>query len=823
MTRPQEAGQQFTAVFAGYRPVKRRRTSGSRRVAVEVGSAGGTLQLTAGAEIDRYVVEGLLGRGGMAVVYRARHRQLGSLHALKLLQGNAVSPERLILEGRAQSALRHPNVVAVTDVVEVRGAPALVLDFVDGPPLDAFLARVRPTLAQADHLAEGILRGVAAAHRLGLVHRDLKPGNVLLAAQDGQIVPKVTDFGLARLLDDGSSPVRTRTGATMGTPAYMAPEQVRDAHGVDARADVFALGAILYELVCGRRAFDGADSLEVMNAVAEARFRHPREIVPDLPDRMERAIVRALARDRDQRIASVDALLATWRGGESLPPADWDPALLERKDPIVSVEPASTAGTWSGSLAVAAGASPVAAGYQPAAAEDLQRASSPVPRRWARSAALFAAGTVAGVPFLLGDFGLLFGDVFEAMRAGGFFVPVLIAFAAVAVGGLVVVAADERDGREPVLAWLLLPGAVTALGSLGTLMGARVTNAYVAGVDASDQAFVAALGTSESLVSQLGGTTVGASLFTLAAVALAWSRQKDVARTGLPQRAWGPIAVALAGGTALWLAHPWLSGQPGLGWNAPYVVFVTLAVCAAAVVSTIGDEPSDKLVRPQLILAFTCALAAAHAARAVDARYVMHASRAFAAGEVVPGDVSAAEQLVASVHLSSAPSLAWGVLGFVVGALPLIGVLRPGHLPVRALVCGLLTLAVLSPVKLAADAEVGSLATGILPGSVRAASRWHLGVELTDEAGAVRVSWAPEGSAVQASDRVVAVEDRAFEDAGAIVHALWDCRCDGGSSCPVAASCLARGAPVRLTVLRAADDGPPVKLDVTLPLRPVDP
>ena len=279
--------------------------------------------------VDRYVVDGLIGRGGMAVVYRVRHRQLGSVHAMKVI--TLPSPqiqERLLKEGQAQSGLRHPNVVSVTDVVEVRGCPALVMEFIDGPSLDILLASDRLTLDQADEIARGIITGVAAAHRAGFVHRDLKPANVMLAMSDGNLVPKVADFGLVKSIagSEGEGAVRTRTGVTMGTPAYMAPEQIRDAAQVDARADVFSLGAILYELVTGQRAFVGDDTFELFAAITGADFVPPRQLAPDLSESMERAILGALEVDPALRTPSCDALLEAWTGSEiwmGSPPVWW--------------------------------------------------------------------------------------------------------------------------------------------------------------------------------------------------------------------------------------------------------------------------------------------------------------------------------------------------------------------------------------------------------------------------------------------------------------------------------------------------------------------
>lgn len=215
---------------------------------------------------DRYVVEGLLGGGGMADVYAAIDTRLGAPVALKVLRVPAQAiAARLEQEGRIQAQLRHPNVVAVTDRVTVAGSPGLVMERVDGPSLAGLLGAVRLPADEALRLAHGVLAGVRAAHDAGLVHRDLKPANVLLARVGDDLVPKVADFGLARML--GTEGHGTRTGVAMGTPRYMAPEQIRSAGAVDHRADLFSFGALIYEMFVGEGAFAGDDTLELFNAV----------------------------------------------------------------------------------------------------------------------------------------------------------------------------------------------------------------------------------------------------------------------------------------------------------------------------------------------------------------------------------------------------------------------------------------------------------------------------------------------------------------------------------------------------------------------------
>jgi len=281
----------------------------------------------------RYVVESLIGHGGMAEVYRVRHVHLDTLHALKVLTVSSGSiRRRLMQEGRVQAALQHPNIVSVTDVVVVDSAPGLVMEYIRGPAMDDCLDALELTNDQIDALAVGVLDGVAAAHALDLIHRDLKPANVMLAVTHDAIVPKVADFGLVKLLagDDDGFQSKTRSGSTMGTPAYMAPEQIRDSKNVDARADVWSLGAILFELVTGRRAFDGEDVLDLFMKVAGGERQTITDVCDDLPERWVKAIEGSLVVDREARIATVAELRAQWLEGASMQAASpWDERILE--------------------------------------------------------------------------------------------------------------------------------------------------------------------------------------------------------------------------------------------------------------------------------------------------------------------------------------------------------------------------------------------------------------------------------------------------------------------------------------------------------------
>ena len=282
------------------------------------------MDVAPGTQIERYTVVQPLGTGGMATVWLARHTRLGSLHALKVLEiPSREVRERLVREGQVQGQVRHPNILAVTDVLEYRECPCLLMEVVTGPALDTYIQQRSPNLDQIDVLARGILAGVAAAHHAGLVHRDLKPANVLLQPDHRSVVPKVADFGLAKVLSSPISGHRTRSGMAMGTPAYMAPEQIRDASRVDTRADVFSLGALLFELCSGTRPFDGPDTFAIFQAVTSGNRESIHTAAPWLPERMRTSIEAALALEPDDRPEDAHELLAMWEAGVPMPEEVW--------------------------------------------------------------------------------------------------------------------------------------------------------------------------------------------------------------------------------------------------------------------------------------------------------------------------------------------------------------------------------------------------------------------------------------------------------------------------------------------------------------------
>ena len=289
--------------------------------------------LAVGDTVERYVVQAQLGQGGMAVVYRVEHETLKTQHALKILTVQSKGlKERLVREGQVQAHIDHPNAVTVRDVLEVGGAPALLMDFVDGPNLEDWLDSNTPDLSTALTLFRGIVEGVRAAHDQGLIHRDLKPANVLLQSTPTGLRPMVADFGLAKAIVEGEpSQGNTRSGATMGTPSYMSPEQIRDASTVDFGTDIWALGCTLYFLLTGKEAFEGQDIVDTFNRVSQGEFEDPRTRFKALPPSVLQIINGCLTPDRSARLPSCQALLDLLDAAEQEAPNPLEPLQEPRR------------------------------------------------------------------------------------------------------------------------------------------------------------------------------------------------------------------------------------------------------------------------------------------------------------------------------------------------------------------------------------------------------------------------------------------------------------------------------------------------------------
>ena len=259
---------------------------------------------------ERYRLDSELGRGGMGIVYRATDLELQREVAVKILNATGHTSdarERLLREARAAAALNHPHIVAVHDVGEAAGLPFLVMELVSGPKL----SDARPSdLARVVEIACQICEALEHAHENKIVHRDLKPDNVLLSSQSRNSHVKLADLGLAL---PGFGPRISHAGLIVGTAAYMAPEQALG-QPVDARADLYALGVLLYELTTGRLPFTGNDSLTIVSQHVHAPVVPPRVLRPDLPRAFEAAILRLLAKTPDQRFSSAAETSAALRG-----------------------------------------------------------------------------------------------------------------------------------------------------------------------------------------------------------------------------------------------------------------------------------------------------------------------------------------------------------------------------------------------------------------------------------------------------------------------------------------------------------------------------
>jgi len=268
-----------------------------------------------GRDYDGYVIDSVLGRGGNAVVYLVQHQPRGTWHALKVLR-TLDGRRRLRIEQEAilRDDLRHRNIVPAFESVDVEGAPGLVMDFVEGPTLQEFLADDPPTdLVWRLHLFEGIVEGVRHAHAHNVVHRDLKPSNVLLQPdQHYNWLPRISDFGLAKAMspEAGKYGGLTTFNTSLGSAGYAAPEQVRDASTVDSGADLYSLGCILYELVCGIGPFAGRSTFDTLQAQHAGDYRPPHELAPGLPPALYQLIVTLIAADPADRPHSCDQLLA---------------------------------------------------------------------------------------------------------------------------------------------------------------------------------------------------------------------------------------------------------------------------------------------------------------------------------------------------------------------------------------------------------------------------------------------------------------------------------------------------------------------------------
>ncbi len=313
----------------------------------------------------RYELTHLIARGGMAQVYRAMDRQLERPVALKVLfpelSVDRTFVERFRREAQAAANLSHPNIVPVFDWGEDDGSYFIVMEYVEGRPLSAVLRdpqRMPPR--QIAMIGAGVAAALAFAHRHGVVHRDVKPGNVLITP-DGDV--KVTDFGIARAMNTEES--LTQTGAVMGTAAYFSPEQA-EGKGVDSRSDIYSLGVVLYEMAVGRPPFTGDSPVAVASKHVRDLPVLPRQANPTVPPALEAVVMKAMAKNPDDRYGSAEELRADLlRFAEGRP--------VEAADPGVTSLMTAVGVTQAVPLSTGRTAAVPVVGGTPTSREDLER------------------------------------------------------------------------------------------------------------------------------------------------------------------------------------------------------------------------------------------------------------------------------------------------------------------------------------------------------------------------------------------------------------------------------------------------------------------
>src|SRR5579884_3161141 len=269
--------------------------------------------LAPGSRLGAFEIRALLGAGGMGEVYRARDTQLKRDVAIKVLHASVATDidrlRRFQLEAEAAAALNHPNILSIFHIGEEDGAPYIVTELLEGETLRSRLRRGSLGVREALDVGEQTARGLAAAHSAGIVHRDLKPENLFIVS-DGRV--KILDFGLAKFAPDGgqenlTATVNTDPAALIGTLAYMSPEQLRG-QTVDHRADLFAFGVVLYEMLCGKHPFRRPSSAETMSAILSEEPVEISQLTPALPPALDRVVHRCLAKNPEQRFQSASDL-----------------------------------------------------------------------------------------------------------------------------------------------------------------------------------------------------------------------------------------------------------------------------------------------------------------------------------------------------------------------------------------------------------------------------------------------------------------------------------------------------------------------------------
>jgi serine/threonine protein kinase len=294
-----------------------------------------------GGQLGRYQILEEIGRGGMAVVYKAYQPSLNRYVALKVLpaqyQNDAELLARFRREAEAAKALAHPNIVRVFEVGEAQGMPFIAMEYVEGGSVASELSRRHGPLdtGTATGIAAQIAAALDYAHQQGVIHRDVKPSNMLLA-RDGRAL--LSDFGIAKA---AGKRTLTQKGTLLGTPAYMSPEQARGRRNIDGRSDIYSLGVVLYEMLTGDVPFRGDDPTVILRAVLDDAPAPPSWLYPAIPPAVERIVLRALAKEPEKRYATAGEMLAALQAATPGRPIPVRPTVIAPSPAKPAVRPSA--------------------------------------------------------------------------------------------------------------------------------------------------------------------------------------------------------------------------------------------------------------------------------------------------------------------------------------------------------------------------------------------------------------------------------------------------------------------------------------------------
>jgi len=291
-----------------------------------------------GQSLGDYAIRQELGKGGFGRVYQVEHTLTGRREAMKVLaaSNSPEQAERFLREIRLQASLTHPNIAVVHTAFWVNDDLALVCEYLEGQPLQHVLEQQRLPAKRALDIVAQVLQGLSYAHARGIIHRDITPANIFLTSS-GPV--KIIDFGLAKAATDLRL---TQEGSPIGAAHYMSPEQIRGAQEIDARTDIYSCGIVLYELITGRKPFEGGDSFTIMKGHAEELPLAPTEADPEVSRDLSTIILRAVSKKPEDRFQSADAFLQAI-------------TLLQVPDPTAQVRPSSRAALLTVAAVVVAG------------------------------------------------------------------------------------------------------------------------------------------------------------------------------------------------------------------------------------------------------------------------------------------------------------------------------------------------------------------------------------------------------------------------------------------------------------------------------------